>query len=160
MVAVSPCAIHLPPIFVHQSEGQEGKGKLSNTLESCNEILKEMFSAQHSRYAWPFYRPVDADLLGLYDYHDIIKMPMDLSTVKHKMDGREYTSPSEFAADVRLIFNNCYKYNSIDHDVVAMARRLQDVFEMRYANIRDALDTQSSEADTHILLEKLDLNAE
>jgi len=25
---------------------------------------------------------VDADLLGLHDYHDIIKKPMDLGTVK------------------------------------------------------------------------------
>jgi len=33
-------------------------------------------------YAWPFYKPVDADLLGLHDYHDIIKKPMDLGTVK------------------------------------------------------------------------------
>jgi len=33
-------------------------------------------------YAWPFYKPVDADLLGLHDYHEIIKKPMDLGTVK------------------------------------------------------------------------------
>ena len=82
-------------------------------------------------YAWPFYKPVDADSLGLRDYHDIIKQPMDLGTVKQKMDGREYRSPKLFANDVRLIFTNCYKYNPPDHDVVAMARKLQDVFEMR-----------------------------
>lgn len=33
-------------------------------------------------YAWPFYKPVDADVLGLHDYHDIIKKPMDLGTIK------------------------------------------------------------------------------
>ena len=33
-------------------------------------------------YAWPFYKPVDASLLGLHDYHNIIKKPMDLGTVK------------------------------------------------------------------------------
>lgn len=33
-------------------------------------------------YAWPFYKPVDAELLGLSDYHEIIKTPMDLGTVK------------------------------------------------------------------------------
>jgi len=33
-------------------------------------------------YAWPFYKPVDAELLGLHDYHEIIKKPMDLGTVK------------------------------------------------------------------------------
>ena len=41
------------------------------------------------------------------------------------MDGREYSSSSEFAADVRLMFSNCYRYNPPDHDVVKMARQLQ-----------------------------------
>lgn len=115
----------------------KNKEKLSEALKSCNEILKELFSKKHSGYAWPFYKPVDAELLGLHDYHDIIKKPMDLGTVKRKMDNREYKSAPEFAADVRLIFTNCYKYNPPDHDVVAMGRKLQDVFEMRYANIPD-----------------------
>lgn len=41
------------------------------------------------------------------------------------MDEREYRDSQEFSADVRLMFSNCYKYNPPEHDVVAMARRLQ-----------------------------------
>lgn len=41
-----------------------------------------MFSKKHEGYAWPFYKPVPAENLGLHDYFDIIKRPMDLSTVK------------------------------------------------------------------------------
>lgn len=41
------------------------------------------------------------------------------------MEGRDYNSSSEFAADVRLMFSNCYRYNPPDHDVVKMARQLQ-----------------------------------
>merc|ERR1712179_185454 len=112
-----------------------GKGKVSESFKICNEVLKELFSKKHSGYAWPFYKPVDADLLGLSDYHEIIKNPMDLGTVKNKMDNREYKNGAEFANDVRTIFTNCYKYNPPDHDFVAMARKLQDVFEMRYAKV-------------------------
>ncbi|KAK3920232.1 Homeotic protein female sterile [Frankliniella fusca] len=115
--------------------GSKLKEKMSEGLRQCNDILKELFAKKHSGYAWPFYQPVNAELLGLHDYHDIIKKPMDLGTVKHKMDNREYRTPTEFATDVRLIFNNCYKYNPPDHDVVAMAKKLQDVFESRYARI-------------------------
>lgn len=115
----------------------KGKEKLSEALKSCNEILKELFCKKHSSYAWPFYKPVDAAMLGLHDYHEIIKKPMDLGTVKQKMDNREYKTAQEFASDVRLIFTNCYKYNPADHDVVGMARKLQDVFEMRFAKIPD-----------------------
>lgn len=144
MPAFQSSAFPLSPMSGHPSGAQKNKEKLSDALKSCNEILKELFSKKHSGYAWPFYKPVDAELLGLHDYHDIIKKPMDLGTVKRKMDGREYKSAPEFAADVRLIFTNCYKYNPPDHDVVAMGRKLQDVFEMRYANIPDEPVTNAS----------------
>ncbi|KAJ8917153.1 hypothetical protein NQ315_012645 [Exocentrus adspersus] len=122
---------------VQQPASHKPKEKLSEALKACNEILAELFSKKHSSYAWPFYQPVDAELLGLHDYHDIIKKPMDFGTVKQKMDNREYRTPQDFAADVRLIFTNCYKYNPSDHDVVAMARKLQDVFEVKFAKIPD-----------------------
>uniref|UniRef100_A0AAY5EYD0 Bromodomain containing 3 n=1 Tax=Electrophorus electricus TaxID=8005 RepID=A0AAY5EYD0_ELEEL len=119
--------------------GQHGgkRGRLSDHLKYCDTILKEMLSKKHAAYAWPFYKPVDAEALELHDYHDIIKHPMDLSTVKKKMDNREYQDAQSFATDVRLMFSNCYKYNPPDHEVVAMARKLQDVFEMRFAKMPD-----------------------
>lgn len=64
------------------------KGKLSEHLRHCDSILKEMLSKKHAAYAWPFYKPVDAEALELHDYHDIIKHPMDLSTVKVPRGGR------------------------------------------------------------------------
>ncbi|KAG9331598.1 hypothetical protein JZ751_018667, partial [Albula glossodonta] len=60
-----------------------------------------------------------------------------LSVTEMKLESRQYRDPQEFAADVRLMFSNCYKYNPPDHDVVAMARKLQDVFEMRFAKMPD-----------------------
>lgn len=129
------------------------KVRLSEQLRCCNDILKELLSRRHYMYAWPFYAPVDAVALGLHDYHDIIKQPMDLGTIKvryallviynsvsslswmfvfltisslqKKMDQREYTNAKEFASDVRLMFSNCYKYNPPAHEVVYMARKLQ-----------------------------------
>lgn len=41
-----------------------------------------MFAKKHAAYAWPFYKPVDVEALGLHDYCDIIKHPMDMSTIK------------------------------------------------------------------------------
>ncbi len=45
--------------------------------------------------------------------------------LQKKLDNRQYRDAQEFAADVRLMFSNCYKYNPPDHDVVNMARKLQ-----------------------------------
>ena len=55
--------------------------------------------------------------------------------MKTKMENRDYNSHLDFANDMRLVFTNCYKYNPPDHEIVAMARKLQDVFEMKYAKI-------------------------
>ncbi|XP_012883734.1 PREDICTED: bromodomain-containing protein 4 [Dipodomys ordii] len=103
----------------------EKSSKVSEQLKCCSGILKEMFAKKHAAYAWPFYKPVDVEALGLHDYCDIIKHPMDMSTIKSKLESREYRDAQEFGADVRLMFSNCYKYNPPDHEVVAMARKLQ-----------------------------------
>ncbi len=36
---------------------------------------------------------------------------------------------------MRLIFNNCYKYNAPESDVVFMARKLEEAFEIRFAKM-------------------------
>ncbi|KYO27110.1 bromodomain-containing protein 2 isoform X2 [Alligator mississippiensis] len=131
---IKPPKKDLPDSQQHQTSK---KGKLTEQLKYCNGILKELLSKKHAAYAWPFYKPVDASALGLHDYHEIIKHPMDLSTIKRKMENRDYHDAQEFACDVRLMFSNCYKYNPPDHDVVAMARKLQDVFEFSYAKMPD-----------------------
>ncbi|KAL3041438.1 hypothetical protein OYC64_019597 [Pagothenia borchgrevinki] len=109
----------------------------NNQLQYCSDILKEMLSRKHVAHAWPFYKPVDAEALQLHDYHLIIKYPMDLGTVKSKMSEGQYTDAQGFAADVRLIFSNCYKYNPPNHDVVTQARKLQGVFEKWFAKMPD-----------------------
>ncbi|XP_060798545.1 bromodomain-containing protein 4 isoform X3 [Neoarius graeffei] len=124
---------HLP----YSAPAGPNSPKLLEQLRYCVGIVKEMFAKKHAAYAWPFYKPVDVESLGLHDYHDIIKHPMDLTTIKDKLDNRQYRDAQEFAADVRLMFSNCYKYNPPDHEVVVMARKLQDVFEMRFAKMPD-----------------------
>ncbi|CAN9504999.1 unnamed protein product [Ophioblennius macclurei] len=112
--------------------GGGGCTAASRELRHCSETLKEMFSKKHRPYAWPFYKPVDAAALQLHDYHDIVTSPMDLSTVRKKMEAGEYGDAQAFAADVRLIFSNCYAYNPPNDRVVKYARKLQGVFEEKF----------------------------
>ena len=121
--------------------------RLSPALNFCNEVLRELFSKRHSPCAWPFYKPVDAKALGLHDYFDIIKQPMDLGTVKSKMDGRKYSTAAEFASDVRLIFQNCFDYNPVTHDVVGMAKKLKQVFEDRFRDCPSEKATVDVDSD-------------
>ena len=56
--------------------------KPQDQLGYCGSLVREMLSKKHTAYAWPFYKPVDVDALRLHDYHEIIKHPMDLSSIK------------------------------------------------------------------------------
>lgn len=49
------------------------------------------------------------------DYYKIIKNPMDLSTIKKRLQEEYYmyTKPEDFVADFRLIFQNCAEFNEV-----------------------------------------------
>ncbi|KAH9362080.1 hypothetical protein HPB48_002058 [Haemaphysalis longicornis] len=115
-----------------QQHNSEQKGRLDGQLKYCNSILAELLDNEH---AWPFLEPVDAKLPGLRDYYKVIKHPMDMGTVKQRMDNWQYDGHEEFARDMRLIFTNCYKYHPPGHQLVAMATELQGIFELLYAKM-------------------------
>lgn len=104
----------------------------SQALKSCNNLLAKL--TRH-KFAWVFNKPVDAKVLGLHDYHYIIRNPMDLGTVKSRLGKDFYTSPREFAEDVRLTFHNAMTYNPKGQDVHVMAEQLLAIFEDKWAAI-------------------------
>ncbi|KAB1212409.1 Transcription factor GTE4 [Morella rubra] len=74
--------------------------------------------------------------LGLHVInYNIIKHPMDLGSVKSRLNKNWYKSPKEFAEDVRLTFSNAMTYNPKGQDVHVMAEQLLKVFEDRWAII-------------------------
>lgn len=75
--------------------------------------------------------------LNIPDYPIIVKKPMDLGTMNNKMQNREYHNAAEFAADMRLIFSNCYRFNPVGTDVHEAGRQLQQEFERRFAMLPD-----------------------
>jgi hypothetical protein len=77
--------------------------------------------------AAPFRQPVDFVSLGLVDYPAIIKKPMDLSTVRHKLESGQYMKYSELVNDIRLILNNCMVYNLPDSEIVKIADKFANL---------------------------------
>lgn len=101
-------------------------------FRNCSNLLQRLMKHKHG---WVFNEPVNAKLLGLHDYHDIIKHPMDLGTIKSRLAQNFYKTPGEFAEDVRLTFHNAMTYNPKGQDVHVMAELLSDIFEERWAVI-------------------------
>jgi hypothetical protein len=80
----------------------------------------------------PFREPVDWRGLELDDYPEIVKHPMDLGTVKRKLERHEYGTAAECAYDIKLIWRNCQKYNAEGSEFWILAksfiRRFEDLF--------------------------------
>lgn len=114
----------------------------SDMMRKCRQILAKLMKCKHG---WVFNAPVDVVSLGLDDYKDIIKTPMDLGTVKSNLDRKAYKSPVEFAADVRLTFNNALKYNPVGHDVHSMAETLLRTFERLFSTVVRKMEENNSE---------------
>lgn len=50
---------------------------------------------------------------NLQDYYTIIKTPMDLNTIKKRLENKYYVKASECIEDFNTMFSNCYLYNKV-----------------------------------------------
>ena len=114
-------------------------------VAKCREITRELSKQHLSIY---FNEPVDAVKLGIPDYLDIIKEPMDFGTVARNLENGVYSSHEEFAEHMRLVFKNAITYNvRRDNPVHIAAREMSDMFEERYRVMVSQLGAYASTAD-------------
>ncbi|EHK39839.1 uncharacterized protein TrAtP1_006628 [Trichoderma atroviride] len=88
-----------------------------------NQLLHLLNDLQNHNSAWPFLVPVNRD--DVADYYDVIKEPMDLSTMESKLEADQYATPEDFIKDARLIFDNCRKYNNESTPYAKSANKLE-----------------------------------
>lgn len=79
--------------------------------------------------------PVDWVALEIPQYPQQIKYPMDIGTAKLKLLNREYDSPDEFAADVRVTAANCKSFNRQGSPIYKAAEQLEKIFEAKWAKM-------------------------
>jgi hypothetical protein len=53
---------------------------------------------------------------------------MDLSSIRRKIEKKQYRNNEEVFAQIRLVFENCYSYNQDDSPISIQARKLEDYF--------------------------------
>lgn len=75
----------------------------------------------------------------LKDYFDIVKNPMDLSTIKRKLDTGQYQEPWQYVDDVWLMFNNAWLYNRKTSRVYKFCTKLAEVFEQEIDPVMQSL---------------------
>uniref|UniRef100_A0A8C3V7H5 Tripartite motif containing 66 n=1 Tax=Catharus ustulatus TaxID=91951 RepID=A0A8C3V7H5_CATUS len=116
--------------YSHSYNAQYGLGDCDQ--KKCEKLVLSLFCSSMSL---PFHEPVSP--LARH-YYQIIKRPMDLSTIRKKLqkkDKSHYSAPEELVTDVRLMFWNCAKFNYPDSEVAEAGRCLDEFFEDKLKEI-------------------------
>ncbi|CAH0404305.1 unnamed protein product [Chilo suppressalis] len=115
------------PLVSRAKKEKNTAKKLQKDLQFCKNLLCEMECHEH---AWPFLIPVNTKQFP--QYKKVIKCPMDLSTIKRKLQEGSYKCKEEFASDVRLIFSNCEVFNEDDSPVGRAGHHMRQFFQQRW----------------------------
>ncbi|WWD03055.1 hypothetical protein V865_001099 [Kwoniella europaea PYCC6329] len=87
-------------------------------------VLNDMQSEPSS---WPFTKPVDGNVV--VDYYQVIKEPMDLSTMEYKLENNHYETVEDFVGDAKLMFDNCRQYNGEKSTYTKQANLLEKALD-------------------------------
>uniref|UniRef100_A0A8C9V2E3 histone acetyltransferase n=1 Tax=Scleropages formosus TaxID=113540 RepID=A0A8C9V2E3_SCLFO len=126
------CLLPLCVVF----KPEELRQALMPTLESLYRQDPEYFETSSTE---SFFSCVSFVLLDIQDYFDIVKNPMDLSTIKRKLDTGQYQEPWQYVDDVWLMFNNAWLYNRKTSRVYKYCSKLAEVFEQEIDPIMQSL---------------------
>lgn len=114
----------------HIDSLDESKNLSSRRIaQKCIPVIDKLLN---DKYGWVFRDPVDPVELGIPDYFDVVKHPMDLCLVKRKLENGEYNDLATFAHETKLIFENAILYNGEKSDVGHMAKTLIESFTKDY----------------------------
>ena len=90
-----------------------GANKVTFSPEELKKALEPPLMKLYNQEpeAIPFRVPVDPNALGIPDYFEIIKKPMDMASIKRKLDTGGYNDPWEYIEDIWQMFENAWTYN-------------------------------------------------
>lgn len=122
------------------------------------EMLKIVCSILSRSESFVFKEPVDYVALGLTDYPDIIKFPMDLGTIKKKIQADGYNNINDIATDIRLVWSNCMLYNRDGSEYYHLADTFARSFEDAFSALRRLEDSKSDNGRIPSVDERMQLS--
>ena len=103
-------------------------------LKFCEHVLKEMRSTKYNHLNHVFLLPVDPVALNIPHYHQVVKNPMDLSTMGDKLKQGQYSTAVEFKKDFDLMIKNCLTFNPTGNPVRDLGIQFQRELETLWSS--------------------------
>lgn len=119
----------------------------TDQLKFCGKLLADLNRKQHYPIASPFYEPVDWVKLDLPSYPKIVKKPMDLSTMRKKLESNQYPTAQKFFDDFKLMIRNCFLFNPAGTPVNQAGIELQRVFDDKWKHLPPLREVVSEEEE-------------
>ncbi|KEF55319.1 uncharacterized protein A1O9_08973 [Exophiala aquamarina CBS 119918] len=101
-------------------------------------MRKVISNLKKSNASSAFRQPVDYIALKIPNYPEVVKHPMDLSTIDNRLKHNKYTSVTAFIRDFEQIVTNCFLFNGLDHGVSQQAKKMQSSFNSQMNNLPKA----------------------
>ncbi|KAH8881195.1 hypothetical protein GQ53DRAFT_516532 [Thozetella sp. PMI_491] len=109
------------------------KRKVAPEIKFCEEVLTELKKAKYNEFSQAFMFPVDPVAMNIPHYHKVVKKPMDIQTMTHKLKDGEYGSAKEFEKDFNLIISNCRTFNGEASPYTQSALKLESIFKQEWS---------------------------
>ncbi|KAH0785269.1 Bromodomain containing protein [Histomonas meleagridis] len=107
--------------------------------QKCIELTNKMLRMDLCR---PFKDKVDPIRDGAPDYLTIVQRPMDLTTIRKKLNNNEYKSYENWAEDVNQVWENAMIYNNEGTLIYVMAQDMELWFRKKYQNLPQDRDEE------------------
>ncbi|RUS77280.1 hypothetical protein EGW08_014944, partial [Elysia chlorotica] len=118
-----------------------------NDQVALSYIFEKIVTVMKTQEAsWPFHAPVNKKTVK--DYYNVIKKPMDLTTLLKNVQSHKYHSKAEFVEEAELLYTNSLQYNGAEHNFTSTARKLMEI-------MKDELDKE----EEHISQLEADIRA-
>lgn len=105
-------------------------------IKRLKEVLNEI---EDDPKSYEFREPVPWRELGLNDYPEIIKKPMDLKSCRNKLIKQKYVRYEDFFKDLQLIWDNCKTYNIQGSDIYKLAEDMEKQSKKAVNRAREAI---------------------
>lgn len=133
---------HFSPWEIVVEDVKAGRPGLSDDdkksiLEALNVQLRKPGVREHLSQS--------VDEVRYSDYAKMVEVPIDMMFIKRRLESDYYATKLSVAADVKLIRDNCVKYNGTANDLSRLARVMYEEFEREILSDEDRSHIVSEE---------------